>query len=54
VNERLRMRDRALALAAFLVLALGFTYPLVLRPGSANRLDSPDALLNGWILSWCL
>ena len=54
VNHRLTARDRLLALGAYSVLTLALTYPLVLRPTSANRLDSPDALLNSWIVSWCL
>jgi hypothetical protein len=54
VNHRLTARDKLLALALYFALTLAFTYPLVLRPQSANRLDSPDALLNSWIVSWCL
>jgi hypothetical protein len=54
VDERLTARDRILALGAYFLLSLAFTYPLVLRPASANRFDSPDALLNSWIVSWCL
>ena len=54
MNHRLTARDKLLALIAYFVLALALTYPLVLRPASANRLDSPDALLNSWIVSWCL
>ncbi len=54
MDERLTARDRILALAAFFLLSLALTYPLVLRPASANRLDSPDALLNSWIVSWCI
>lgn len=38
----------------FLTLALVYTYPLGLAPAEANRLDSPDALLNAWIVSWDL
>ena len=54
MDQRLTASDRLLALLAYVVLALALTYPLVLRPATANRLDSPDALLNGWIVSWCL
>ena len=42
------------AALAFFLLTLVFTYPLVLAPATANRFDSPDALLNAWILSWVL
>ncbi len=54
MERRLTPKDKLLALGAYLALTLALTYPLVLRPTSANRLDSPDALLNTWILSWCL
>jgi hypothetical protein len=50
----LTARDKFLALFAYGALTLVFTYPLALAPESANRLDSPDALLNSWIVSWCL
>jgi hypothetical protein len=39
---------------AYGVLALLYTYPLVLAPERANRFDAPDALLSAWILSWDL
>jgi hypothetical protein len=54
VNHGLGARDKLLALGAYSLLSLALTYPLVLRPTGANRLDSPDALLNSWIVSWCL
>jgi hypothetical protein len=54
VNHRLAARDKTIALLAYFALTLALTYPLVLRPKAANRLDSPDALLNSWIVSWCL
>ena len=54
VNHRLTAKDKLLAVVAYFVLTLALTYPLALRPASANRLDSPDALLNSWIVSWCL
>jgi hypothetical protein len=38
----------------FALASLVYTYPLLESPGRANRLDSPDALLNSWILSWDL
>ncbi len=40
--------------ALYLGLALIVTYPLVLAPHKANRFNSPDAMLNAWILSWDL
>ena len=40
--------------AILTVLALFYTYPLVLEPSQANRFDSPDAMLTAWILSWDL
>jgi hypothetical protein len=43
-----------LALGGFLLASLFYTYPLVTAPTRAHRLDSPDAMLNGWIVSWCL
>jgi len=54
VLHRLKGRELSLALAGFIALSLVFTYPVVTAPGSANRLDSPDALLNAWIVSWNL
>jgi hypothetical protein len=54
VDHRLAARDKIVALLAYFSLTLALTYPLVLRPATANRLDSPDALLNSWIVSWCL
>ncbi len=50
----LRARDKLIALAFYTALTLALTYPLVLAPRTANRLDSPDALLNSWIVSWNL
>ena len=47
-------RNKLLALLLFLALSLALTYPLVLAPRTANRLDSPDARLNSWIVSWNL
>ncbi len=54
VNHSLDARDKIIALVFYLALTLALTYPLILRPATANRLDSPDALLNSWIVSWCL
>ncbi len=50
----LTARDKLLALVFYIALTLALTYPLVLAPRIANRLDSPDALLNSWIVSWNL
>ncbi|HEY7818060.1 MAG TPA: hypothetical protein VIG29_07580, partial [Vicinamibacteria bacterium] len=47
-------RDKLSALLFYFALTLALTYPLVLAPRTANRLDSPDALLNSWIVSWNL
>lgn len=54
MNQGLTARDKLLALGAYTFLTLALTYPLVLHPTRANRFDSPDALLNSWIVSWCL
>lgn len=48
------MRSHVAAGALYLVLALGYTYPLPLALSRANRFDSPDALLSAWTLSWDL
>jgi hypothetical protein len=53
-NARLARGDHLLALGAFALLSLVYTYPLVTSPARANRFDSPDALLNAWIVSWDL
>jgi hypothetical protein len=50
----LSTKDALTALGAFALASLVYTYPLVESPARANRLDSPDALLNSWILSWNL
>jgi hypothetical protein len=50
----LTARDKLLAFFFFSALTLALTYPLVLAPRTANRLDSPDARLNSWIVSWNL
>jgi hypothetical protein len=44
----------AIAFSLLALASLIYTYPLVLDPGHANRLDSPDAMFNTWILSWDL
>lgn len=43
-----------LVFAGLVALTLVYTYPLVRNPARAHRLDSPDAMLNAWILSWDL
>ncbi len=50
----LTISDRLLAVGAFVLLSFVYTYPLITAPQRANRLDSPDAMLNSWIVSWCL
>ncbi|MGH9318732.1 MAG: hypothetical protein ACRD3V_02435, partial [Vicinamibacteria bacterium] len=50
----LTAKDKLLALFAFALATLVYTYPLAIAPTRANRFDSPDALLNSWIVSWCL
>ena len=47
-----RWKDVLLATAVFSLASLVYTFPLITAPAHANRLDSPDALLNSWILSW--
>lgn len=49
-----RWKDVLVAAAIFSLASLVYTYPLVTAPTRANRLDSPDALLNSWIVSWNL
>ncbi len=43
-----------MALVWFVLASVFYTYPLAIAPATANRLDSPDALLNAWIVSWNL
>ena len=47
-----RWKDVLLAAAVFSLASLVYTFPLITAPAHANRLDSPDALLNSWIISW--
>ena len=47
-------RHFLVAAIVFTLASLVFTYPLVTSLSQANRLDSPDALLNSWIVSWNL
>ena len=47
-----RWKDVLLAAAVFSLASLAYTFPLITAPAQANRLDSPDALLNAWIISW--
>ena len=54
VSKKLNYKDALLALVLFSLASLVYTYPLILDPSRANRLDSPDALLNTWVLSWDL
>lgn len=49
-----RWKDVLLATAVFSLACAVYTFPLVTAPTRANRLDSPDALLNSWIISWNL
>ena len=49
-----RWKDVLLAAAVFSLASLVYTFPLITAPARANRLDSPDALLNSWIISWNL
>ena len=49
-----RWKDVLLAAAVFSLASLVYTFPLITAPAHANRLDSPDALLNAWIISWNL
>ena len=55
-DDRVRAPPKAthllLVLGGFFALSLVYTFPLALAPGQANRFDSPDALLNAWILDW--
>jgi hypothetical protein len=53
-NARLARGDHLLALGAFTLASLVYSYPLATSPARANRFDSPDALLNAWIVSWNL
>ena len=48
----LRWKDILVAAGLFALASLVYTYPLVTAPSEANRLDSPDALLNSWIIAW--
>ncbi|MDQ3213332.1 MAG: hypothetical protein M3Q85_11710, partial [Acidobacteriota bacterium] len=40
------------AAALYVVLTIGLTWPLILRPGSVVPNDLGDPLLNTWIMSW--
>lgn len=54
VSRTVRRNDLLTALVFFSLASLVYTFPLVTAPHRANRLDSPDALLNAWIVSWNL
>ena len=45
-------RHRALALAAFIVLAVVHTWPLASAPAEWSRVDNADASLNIWAVNW--
>jgi hypothetical protein len=44
--------ERIAVLAGFVALALAWTWPLALRPGSTMAAPFGDPLLNAWILGW--
>lgn len=44
--------ERAAVLVGFVVLAIAWTWPLALRPGSTMAAPFGDPLLNAWILGW--
>ena len=52
--KTLSARELLAATGIFVLASLVFTFPLATALGQANRLDSPDALLNGFIVSWNL
>ena len=52
--KTLSARELLAATGIFVLASLVFTFPLATALGRANRLDSPDALLNGFIVSWNL
>ena len=45
-------RHGALALAAFIVLAMVHTWPLASAPAQWSRVDNADAALNIWAVNW--
>ena len=44
--------ERIAVLAAFIALAVAWTWPLALRPGTSMAAPFGDPLLNAWILGW--
>jgi len=54
VPHVVRWKDILVAAAIFSLASAVYTFPLATEPARANRLDSPDALLNSWIVSWNL
>lgn len=54
MSAPLSYRSHLRAIAGFLLVSLLSTYPLATGLTRLNRLDSPDAMLNAWILSWDL
>ena len=44
--------ERTAILAGFLALAILWTWPLALRPGTTMAAPFGDPLLNAWILGW--
>jgi hypothetical protein len=45
-------RQRLIALAVFLLLAIVHTWPLASNPAHLSRNDNADALLNEWAIAW--
>ena len=54
VRNHLKRNEIIIAFLFFIVANAIYTFPLITAPHLANRLDSPDGLLNSWILSWNL
>jgi hypothetical protein len=50
--SRCARREAALVVAGFVALAVFWTWPLVLRPGTTMAAPFGDPLLNAWILGW--
>ena len=48
----LARHPRAAALAFFVILSVGHTWPLATDPGRLARHDNRDTLLNEWIVAW--
>ena len=44
--------ERLAVLVGFVALAIAWTWPLALRPGSTMAAPFGDPLLNAWILGW--